>query len=213
MIQTFHNFTLFRLSSFFKGFNGSTGNIDNNTVVIQKSCISPAGVSCFVTCAQRRWQQRVRRARARLSLRRGGYRYGDEERVDVAAPVRQPGIDLHRPFRRGVRGVTSWRRVYANEGPHRIASRTWARACERPCERPCEWTSCQVAERKDSVMPWPWPKSYFRPYEPIALVSSSVFGSSKRALRLSGRPADARFRAEDRSGVSFNLHPIPVSTR
>lgn len=45
MIQTFHNFTLFRLSSFFKGFNGSTGNIDNNTVVIQKSCISPAGVS------------------------------------------------------------------------------------------------------------------------------------------------------------------------
>lgn len=99
-------------------------NIDNAIIQRYTSYISPAGVSWRArddddgdnnACAARGQDYR---------FRRGGCRRGDEERVNVAAPVRQPGIDSHRPRRRGAHGVTSWRRVYANEGPHRIASRT-----------------------------------------------------------------------------------------
>lgn len=79
---------------------------------------------------------------------------GDEERVVVAAPVRPPGIDSRRPRRRGVRGVTSWRRVYGSEGqsashPLRESER------QRVSERASELRSLVGGEGEGSVMPWP----------------------------------------------------------
>lgn len=72
---------------------------------------------------------------------------GNEERVVVAAPVRPPGIDSRRPRRRGVRGVTSWRRIYGSEGsPHRI--RVSERACERSCKRASDLRSAVGGEEK-----------------------------------------------------------------